>query len=158
MARDSARCWLKIAFQWSLSLETFFFLLIFFFFFFLLFAVLKLLFSCSEMSDSLLLHGLQHARLPCPSPTPRTHVYRVGDAIQPSCPLLSSSPQSFPALVSFMSQFFASGGQSVGASASARILRLWEFKWCIKPELGRCPGCIPDWDEASHWVLDCQIP
>ena len=40
-------------------------------------------------------HGLQHARLPCPSPTPRacqTHVHRVGNAIQPSRPLLSPSP------------------------------------------------------------------
>ena len=39
-------------------------------------------------------HGLQHVRLPCPSPTPRaqTHVHRVGDAIQPSQSLLASSP------------------------------------------------------------------
>ena len=63
-------------------------------------------FSCSVVSDSLWPHGLQHARLPCPSPTPgacSAHVYRVGDAIQPSHPLsffsscLNLSPhQSFP--------------------------------------------------------------
>ena len=47
------------------------------------------------MSDSLWPHELQHTRPPCPSPTPefsQTHIYRVGDAIQPSHPLLSPSP------------------------------------------------------------------
>ena len=83
-------------------------------------------FSCSVMSDSLWPHGLQHARLPCPSPTPR--------ACSNSCPLsqwchptissfavpFSSHLQSFPASGSFpMSQFFASGDQSIGVSASA---------------------------------------
>ena len=74
-------------------------------------------------------HGLQHARLPCPSPTPR--------ACSDSClssrwchPTISSSVvpfssclQSFPASRSFpMSQFFTSGGQSIGVSASASVL------------------------------------
>ena len=52
----------------------------------------------SVVSDSLRPHGLQHARLPCPSPTPRlaqTHVHRVGDAIQPSLPLSSPSSPAF---------------------------------------------------------------
>ena len=53
----------------------------------------------------------------------QTHVYSVGDAIQPSHPLSSPSSlclQSFPALQSFqMSQFFTSGGQNIGVSASA---------------------------------------
>ena len=86
-------------------------------------------FSCSTMSDSLWPHGLQHARLPCPSPTPR--------ACSNSCPSsqwchptisssivpFSSCLHSFPASGSFpMSQFFASGGQSIGASASASVL------------------------------------
>ena len=83
-------------------------------------------FSCSVLSDSLLPHGLQHARLPCPSPTPqlaKTHVHRVGDAIQPSHPLSSPCLQSFPASGSFqMSQFFTSGGQSIGVSPSASVL------------------------------------
>ena len=52
-------------------------------------------FSRSFVSDPLQPHGLKHARPPCPSPTPRftqTHVHQVGDAIQPSHPLLSPSP------------------------------------------------------------------
>ena len=56
----------------------------------------------------------------------QTHVHQVSDAIQPSHPLLSpfsSSLQSFPALGSFpMNQFFTSGGQSIGVSASASVL------------------------------------
>ena len=55
-------------------------------------------FSCSVVSDSLLPHGLQYARLPCPSPTPelaQTHVHWVSDAIQPSYPLSSPSLLAF---------------------------------------------------------------
>ena len=55
-------------------------------------------FSHSVVSDSLCLPGLQHARLPCPSPTPeftQTHAHWVGDAIQPSHPLSSPSPPAF---------------------------------------------------------------
>ena len=51
--------------------------------------------SVLVLSDSLWPHGLQHIRLPCPSPTPRfaqTHVHRVSDAIQPSHSLSSPSP------------------------------------------------------------------
>ena len=60
----------------------------------------------------------------------QTHVYRVGDAIQPSHPLSSSSPcpQSFPASGSFlMSQVFASGGQSIGASASVLPMNIQDW-------------------------------
>ena len=86
-------------------------------------------FGCSVMSDSLQPHGLQHARPPCPSPTPAVH--------SNSCPLsqwchptispfvirFSSCLQSFPASGSFQrSQFFTSGGQSIGVSASASVL------------------------------------
>ena len=56
---------------------------------------LSVQFSSSVVSNSLQPHELQHARPPCPSPTPgvySTHVHRVGDAIQPSHPLLSPSP------------------------------------------------------------------
>ena len=81
------------------------------------------------MSDSLRPHGLQHARPPCPSPAPRVY--------SNSCPLsqwchptisfcvipFSSCLQSFSASRSFqMSQFFASGGQRFGVSASASVL------------------------------------
>ena len=54
-------------------------------------------FSCPVVSDSLRPHGLQHARPPCPSPTPRVYSNscpRVGNAIQPSHPLSSSSPSA----------------------------------------------------------------
>ena len=84
------------------------------------------------MSDSLWPHGLQHARLSCPSPPPRV--------CSNACPLcwwwhptilssgaaFSSHLQSFPASGSFpMSQLFTSGGQSTGASASASVLLIW---------------------------------
>ena len=56
-------------------------------------------FNRSVVSNSLRPHGLQHARPPCPSPTlqglAHTHVHQVGDAIQPSHPLLSTSPPAF---------------------------------------------------------------
>ena len=53
-------------------------------------------FSCSVMSDSLLLHGLQNARIPVQLlALAQTHVHWVSDVIQPSCPLLSSSPPAF---------------------------------------------------------------
>ena len=77
------------------------------------------------MSDSLLPHGLQHARPPCPLPTHR--VYPNSCPLSQWChPTISSSvvpfsscPQSFPASGSFqMRQLFVSGGQSIGASVS----------------------------------------
>ena len=82
--------------------------------------------SCSVVSDSLWPHGLQHARPPCPSPTPG--VYSNSCPLSQWChPTISSSVscfssrlQSFPASGSSpMNQFFASGGQNIGASASA---------------------------------------
>ena len=82
------------------------------------------------MSASLRPHEPQHTRPLCPSPFPestQTHVHWVSDAIQPSHSLLFirffSCPQSFPASGSFQtSQFFTSGGQSIGVSASALVL------------------------------------
>ena len=93
-------------------------------------------FSHSIVSDSLQPHEPQHARPPCPSPTPRVH--------QNPCPLswwchptISSSvipfsfcPQSFPVSESFqMSQLFASGGQNIGVSASASVLPINTQDW-----------------------------
>ena len=81
------------------------------------------------MSGSLQPHGLQHIRLPCPSPTPG--VYSNSCPLSQWChPTISSSVvpfssclQSFPASGSFlMSQIFASGGQSIGVSASTSVL------------------------------------
>ena len=92
--------------------------------------------SPSVWSSSLQPHGLQHARPPCPSPTPGVY--------SNSCPFswwchpttsssvipFSSHLQSFPASGAFpMSQFFTSGGQSTGVSASASVL----------------PMNVPDW-------------
>ena len=92
-------------------------------------------FSHSVVSDSLWPYGLQHARLPCPSPSP--------GAYSNSCPfswwchptisssvILFSHLQSFSASESLpMSQFFASGGQSIGVSASASVLPLNIQDW-----------------------------
>ena len=86
-----------------------------------------LLFSCSVVSDSLWPSGLRHSRLPCLLLSPRvfqTHVHRV-DATQLSHPMLPSpSPAlNFPRSGSYpISWFFASGPQSIGASASALVL------------------------------------
>ena len=84
------------------------------------------LLSHSVMSDSLWPHGLQHARLPCSSLSPGVCSNSCAlscwchSTISSSVTPFSSCPQSFPASGSFlMSQLFPSGGQSVGASASA---------------------------------------
>ena len=89
-------------------------------------------FSCSVMSDSLRPHGLQHTRLPCPSPAPR--------AYENSCPssrwchpTISSSVVPFSSCLHFlspsvsfpMSQVFTTGGQSIGAAASASVLPVY---------------------------------
>ena len=85
--------------------------------------------SRSVVSNSLRPHGLQHARLPCPSPTPRpcSNSSQLGQWCHPtissSAVPFSSCPQSFPASGSFpMSWFFASCGQTIGVSASASVL------------------------------------
>ena len=82
-------------------------------------------FSRSVVCDFLQLHGLQHARPPCPSPTPWicSNSFPWSQWCHPtissSVTPFSSFPQSFPASGSFpMSWFFASGDQSIGASAS----------------------------------------
>ena len=82
--------------------------------------------SRSVVSDSLRPHESQHARPPCPSPTPGVHSESCPSsqwchpAISSSVFPFSSCPQSFPASGSFpMSQLFAWGGQSTGVSASA---------------------------------------
>ena len=108
------------------------------------------MFSCSVMSNSLWPHELQHARPPCPSPSPRVHPN--------PCPLswwchptfsysvipFSSCPQSFPASGSFqMSQLFISGGQSIEVSASKSVIPMNTQDWsplgrtgwfCLQPK------------------------
>ena len=98
--------------------------------------LLLLSFSHSVVSDSLWPHGLQHTRPPCSSSSPRV--------CSNSCPLsqwchptisssvipFSSCLQSFPASESFpMSRLFASGGQSIRASASASVLPMNTQDW-----------------------------
>ena len=87
-------------------------------------------FNCS-VSTSLQSHGLQHARLPCPSATPGVcsnswpSSWWCHPTISSSVIPFSSHLQSFPASEFFpMSQFIASGGQSIGISASASVLAM----------------------------------
>ena len=102
-----------------------------------------LLFSCSFVSNSLQPYGLQHARLPCHSLSPRVY--------SDSCPLsrwchqtisfsvtsFSSCPQSFPVPRSFpMSQLFTSCSQSIGASASASVFLMNVQGWFLLGLIG----------------------
>ena len=87
------------------------------------------MFSCSVMSNSLQPHGLQHTRPRCPSPMPRVYSntcplsWWCHPTISSSVIPFSSCLQSFPESGSFpVSQFFTSGGQSIGVSASASVL------------------------------------
>ena len=93
-------------------------------------------FSCSVMSDYFLPHGLQHTRLPCPSPTPRacSNSYPLSQWCHPTFSStvihFSCHFQTFPAPGSFQtSQFISSGGQSFGASASASVLPMKIQDW-----------------------------
>ena len=86
-------------------------------------------FSRSVMFNSLWPHEWQHTRSPCPSPTPGVHPNLCPlsrwchPTISSSVIPFSSCPQSFPGSESLqMSQFFASGGQSIGVSASTSVL------------------------------------
>ena len=94
-------------------------------------------FSHSVASDCLWPHGLQHARPPCPSSTPR--IYSNSCPLSQWChPTISSSVvpfssclQSFPASGSFpISQFFTSGGQSIRVSALTSV-----FQWTFRTDL-----------------------
>ena len=89
--------------------------------------------SCQILCDP---HGLQHVRLPCPSPTPGVCSNSCPSSqwchptISSSVIPFSSYLQSFPASGSFpLSQFFASGGQSIGVSASASVLPMNIQDW-----------------------------
>ena len=101
-----------------------------------IFRYISVQFSHSVISNSLWLHGLQHARLPCPSPTPGgcSNSCPSGQWCHPTISStvvsFSSCLLSFPASGSFpMSQFFASGGQSIGASTSAWVLPINIQDW-----------------------------
>ena len=92
--------------------------------------------SLSVVSDSLRPHKSKHARPPCPSPTPgiysdscplsRWYHWTISSSVVP----FSSCPQSLPAPGPFpMRQLFASGGQSIGVSASASVLPMNTSDW-----------------------------
>ena len=113
-------------------------------------------FSHSVVSDSLRPQGLQHARLPCPPPSP--------GVCSNSCPLtqwwhptisssvvpISSCPQSFPASGSFLiSWLFASGGQSSGALASASVLPINIQGWFPLQLTSLTLWCPRDSQESS---------
>ena len=117
---------------------------------------LSVQFSHSVLSDSLQPHGLQHTRPLCPSPTPGVN--------SDSCPLsqwwhpafsfsvipFSSCPQSFPASGSFpLSQLFASGGQSVGVSASTSVIPMNTQDWSPLGGLVGSPCSPRDSQESS---------
>ena len=103
-------------------------------------------YSHSVVSDFLRPHEMQHARPPCPSPTPRVHSNACPSSwwchpdISSSVVPFSSCPQSLPISESFpMSQLFAWGGQSIGVSASTSVL----------------PMNTPDWSPIgwTGWIL-----
>ena len=98
--------------------------------------IVSVQFSHSVVTDSLQPHELQHAKPPCPSPTPRVYsnTYPLSQwchpAISSSVVPFSSHLQSFPASGSFpMSQLFAWSGQSIGVSASASVLPMNTQAW-----------------------------
>ena len=100
-------------------------------------------FSRSVVSDSLRPQGLQHARPPCPSPTPGIHSNscpssrRCHPNILSSVVPFSSYLQSFPESGSFpWSQFFASGGQSIRVSASTSVLPVNTQDWSLLGWIG----------------------
>ena len=137
----------------------------------------QLLFRCSAMSDSLQSHGLQHTSLACPTLSPRVGSNscllnwwchpNISSSVTPS----SSCLQSFPASWSFpMCQFFTSGGQSIGASASASVLPMNIHGWfplgltslisLLSKELSTVfsSTTVESWTikKAEHWRTDAS--
>ena len=113
-------------------------------------------FNCSVMSDSLRPHRLQHAGPLCSMPTPRacSNSSPLSQWCQPtissSVVPFSSCPHSFPASGSFpVSQFFMSGGQSIGVSASALVLPMNIQDWSLLGWTGWSPCSPRDSQESS---------
>ena len=120
-------------------------------------------FSRSVMSDSLRPHGLQHIKPPCPSPTPGAYSNSrplnlwCHPTISTSVLPFSSHLQSFPASGSFQkSQFFASGGQSIGVSVSASVWcwRCWRWNkgkavWKRELPVAGCLWTREEWEKAG---------
>ena len=129
-------------------------------------------FSHSVVSDALRPHGLQHSRPPCPSPTPGVYsnpcpLNRWGHpAISSSVVSFSSHLQSFPASRSFqMSQFLASGGQSIRVSASTSVIPMniqdWsplEWTGWISLHSKGLSRVFPNTTVQKHQVFCTQLP
>ena len=136
------------------------------------------------MSDSLQPRGLQHSRLPCPPPGACSNSCPSSQGCHPTISLsvlsFSSCLQSFPASGSFpMSQFFAPGGQSIGASALPEALPLaqllhcmlivsqWfsccflhrtcNFRYYICVQIGKWSRSVVS-DSATPWTVAYQAP
>ena len=116
--------------------------------------------SVAQSCPTLWLHEPQHTRSPCPSPTPG--VYSNSSQLRWWChPTISfsivpfsSCLQSFPASGSFpMSQFFVSGGQSIGVSASASVLPMNVQDWFPLGLTGLLMEKDKSWSESIH----CQL-
>ena len=124
-------------------------------------------FSHSVVSDSLWPHESQHARPPCPSPTPGVYSNSCPSsqlchpAISSSVVPFSSCPQSLPAWGSFpMSQLFAWGGQSIGVSASASVLPMNTQDWSPLGWTGwislQSKGLSIDTINFCTWIFNLQ--
>ena len=121
-------------------------------------------FSRSVVSDSLRPHELQHARPPCPSPTPGVHSDSSQSsqwchpAMSFSVVPFSSCPQSLPASESFpMSHLFTWGGQSTGVSALASFLPKKSQGWSPNPKIPVHPSTFPPpWQPqvCSLWKMN----
>ena len=101
----------------------------------ILFSSVQFRCSCSESCLTLIPHGLQHTRLPCPSPTPeftQTHVHWVSDAIQSSHPLSSPSP---PALNLSQHQGLFQWVRSLHQVAKVLELQQWSFQWIFRTDI-----------------------
>jgi len=128
-------------------------------------------FSHSVMSDSLWPHELQHARPPCPSPTPGVHQKSCPSsqwchsAISSSVVPFSTCPQSLPASESFaMSQLFTWGGQSIRVSALASFLpkkskdwSLLEWTGWISLQSKRLSGVFSNTTDQKHQFFGTQL-
>ena len=104
-------------------------------------------FSRSVVSNPLRPHESQHARPPCPSPTPRVYSnscpssWWCHSAISSSVVPFSSCPQSLPASGSFpISQLFVWSGQSIGVSGSASVLPMNTQDWSLLGWTGKSPS------------------
>ena len=129
-------------------------------------------FSHSVVSNSLRPHELQHARPPCPSPTPEVHSNSCPlsqwchPAISSSVSPFSSCPQSLPASKSFpISQLFAWGGQSTAVSASASFLPKksqgsspLEWTGWIPLQSKRLSRVLSNTTVQKHQLFGAQLP